>query len=176
MMKRWLVALVLVGGVRQAAAQDPRLATRLDPAVRSAVTDLVDSARARHLPSEPLIQKALEGASKGASGPRIVAAVRGLLDNLQTARGALGTESTDQELVAGAAALRAGATTSSLTELRQARGRRPLEVPLAVLADLVARGVTMDAAYRSVLDLARTNAADTDFLRLGRELDGGHRQ
>ena len=92
----------------QVAVQDPRL-ERLDPETRSLVVSVVDSARAAGLPSEPLIQRALEGVTKGAQGPRIVAAVRRLATDLGTARGALGSGATAPELEAGVAALRAGA-------------------------------------------------------------------
>ena len=72
------------------------------------------------------------------------------------ARSALGRESTEQEIVAGVAALRAGASPQAIRELRQARASRDVAVPLAVLADLVALGVQVETAYQSVLDLART--------------------
>ena len=49
-----------------------------------------DSARAAGLPHEPLILKALEGASKGADSARIVTAVRALGGRLQEAARALG--------------------------------------------------------------------------------------
>ena len=67
-----LAALLLV---TQVAVQDPRL-ERLDPDTRVAVAAVVDSAHGVGLPVEPIIQRALEGVTKGASGARIVAAVR----------------------------------------------------------------------------------------------------
>ncbi|MDQ3810146.1 MAG: hypothetical protein M3336_07640, partial [Chloroflexota bacterium] len=70
------LALMLALFVPQVQAQDARLAARLDPATRKAVEVIVDSARAAGLPTEPLIDKALEGASKRASGGRITAAVQ----------------------------------------------------------------------------------------------------
>jgi hypothetical protein len=159
-----LLALVLTPGVSE--AQDPRLTGRLDPATLNAVVAFIDSSRHDGLPSEPLVQKALEGASKGAPGVRIVAAVRNLADMMRTARSALGTQSSEQELVAGAAALRAGAAPDALGNLRRVRSSQGLAVPLAVLADLVALGVKVDVAYQSVLDLARSEATDEDFIRL----------
>jgi hypothetical protein len=152
-------------------AQDPRLAARLDPSTRDAVTRMIDSSRAAGLPAEPLVQKALEGASKGASGERIVAAVRLLATNMTSVRTALGADPTEQEIVAGVAALRAGASTQSIHALRVARNR-DVAVPLAVLADLVALGVEVDTAYQSVLDLARTEADDAAFTRLKQRYAG----
>src|SRR5439155_685078 len=68
-----------------AAAQDPRLG-RLDPGTRPLVAVAIDSARAAGLPTEPLVQRALEGATKGAPGPLIVSAVQRLAADLGRAR------------------------------------------------------------------------------------------
>ena len=154
-----------------AQAQDPRLASRLDPPTAGRVTALVDSARAERLPAEPLIQKALEGATMGAPGARIVRAVEMLRDNLRGARTALGTDATEPELVAGAASLRAGVPAASLHELRATRPGQPLAVPLAVLTDLIAGGMPMPTAEASVLALARDGGGDADFLALRRRLE-----
>lgn len=160
-----LAALLLVV---QVAAQDPRL-ERLDPQTRSLVVSVVDSARAVGLPTEPLVQRALEGAAKGAAGPRIVAAVRRLATDLGAARDALGARSTAPELEAGAAALRAGAAPDVLGRLREAR-RPPLTMALAVLADLVTSGVPVDSASAVVLALA-PNTRDADLIEFRRAVE-----
>lgn len=147
---------------------DPRL-DRLDGATRTAVATLVDSARAAALPTEPLIQRALEGATKRASGDVIVVAVRRLAADLARARDALGSTAAPAELTAGAAALRAGASPSILTELRRAR-RESLAVPLAVLADLVASGVPVDSAAAAVVALA-ARARDADLVEFRRAVE-----
>jgi len=165
-MRVLLVLTVLAAAVTRAEAQDQRLVGRLDGTTLHSVSAYLDSSRAQGIPQEPLVQKALEGASKGATGDRILAAVRNLGSTMRAARQALGTESTDREIIAGAAALRAGAAPDGLVNLRRARGTTNLEVPLAVLADLVGLGVQVEAAYQSVLDLARTRAPDADFIRL----------
>lgn len=160
-----IIALLLS---TQVAAQDPRL-ERLDPETRSAVVALVDSARDDGLPVEPLIQRALEGATKSAPGARIVAAVRRLTLDLGTARTALGTNATSPELEAGVAALRAGATPQVLTQLRTVR-RPPLTMALSVLADLVASGVPADSAAAAVLTLA-PKARDADLVEFRRAVE-----
>lgn len=170
-----LLAIGLLGAATVAAAQAPadsaeRLA-RLDPPTRAAVLAIVDTARLRGLPSEPLIEKALEGATKGATGPRIAQAVRTLSVHLMTARGALGAAATEPELVAGAAVLRSGVPPTRLEELRQSARRERLGVPLAVLSDLLARGVPVDTATRVIQGMVAANIADEAFLRLGREVD-----
>ena len=166
-------ALPLLGAMlvtARAATQqtDPRL-ERLDAATRPAVLALVDSARRDLLPTEPLVQRALEGATKRASGDLIVAAVRRLAVDLGHARQALGSTASPAELSAGAAALRAGASQTTLAELRHVRGE-PLIVPLAVLADLVASGVPVDSAAAAVLSLAR-RARDADLVEFRRAVE-----
>jgi hypothetical protein len=121
--------------------QDERLEKRLGPEVRAEVQRLVDSALAVGLPTEPLIDKALEGAAKRASGEQIAAAVRSLSARLGTTRNALGTTSSEAELVAGAQALRAGVPPEALSELRSSRSNQPLLTPLSVLSNLISRGV-----------------------------------
>ena len=53
------------------AAQDHRLTERLDAATAEGVQRVVDSAHAEGLPTEPLVQKALEGKTMGATSGRI---------------------------------------------------------------------------------------------------------
>src|SRR5205807_1637966 len=67
-----------------AVAQDPRLG-RLDATARPLVAGVIDSARAAGLPTEPLVQRALEGATKGAPGTLIASAVQRLAADLRRA-------------------------------------------------------------------------------------------
>lgn len=152
------------------AAQDARLAERLEPPVLAGVSRVVDSVRAVGLPTEPLVDKALEGASKRASGDRILTAVRGLAADLGAARAALGRRAGQSELIAGAAALRAGASRNDLSRLRSER-EGTLTVPLAVLANLMARGVPSDTASAVVISLAARGAPDAEFTELQREIE-----
>jgi hypothetical protein len=154
--------------ITQVAVQDPRL-ERLDPDTRSAVAAVVDLAHGIGLPVEPIIQRALEGATKGAPGARIVAAVRKLAADLGTARTALGTTSSEAELQAAVAALRAGATPQVIAHLRDVR-RPPLTMALSVLADLVASGVPADSAAAAVLALA-PKARDADLVEFRRAVE-----
>ena len=147
---------------------DPRLA-RLDTAARSLVAVAINSARAAGLPTEPLVQRALEGATKDAPGTLIVSAVQRLAADLGRARAALGASATSPELEAGAAALRAGAGPAVLAQLRRSR-RQTITVPLAVLTDLVASGVPVDSAAAAVLALA-ASARDADLIDFRRAVE-----
>ena len=146
-------------------AQDARLDARLDARTRDAVVAVIDSARADGIPGEPLVQKALEGASKRADGPRILTAVRMLARELGDARSALGSSSTAAEVIAGASALHAGIAPAALSRMRASRGRGSLTVALAVLSDLIARGVPGDTATTVISALSDAGAPDAELLR-----------
>ena len=160
---RLSLSLLLLAG--PLAAQDARLKSRLDPATLTAVELLLDSARAGGLPQEPLVQKALEGRSKNAPNERIVAAVHLLLGTLRESRLALGQQAAPEELVAGANALRAGATPAAVAGMRRQRGRE-ITIPLSVFADLVARGISAAAAAQAVNTLVDQGLSDGEFHKL----------
>lgn len=143
----------------QARPAAERLAARLDAETRTQVLAEVDAARLAGLPTEKLVDRALEGASKRAPGPRIVIGVRRLRAALAEARGALGASSTPIEVEAGASAIEANVGARVLAGLRRARPDGSLTVPLAVLTDLVAYGVPVDTAARTVLAVARARDA-----------------
>ena len=172
----WLLAAL---GAAPVGAQQPgapawlhaRLEGRLDARTRPAVERVIDSAFAAGVPAEPLVDKALEGASKQSPGDAIVRAVRKLASDLVAARQALGTASLVDELSAGAAALRAGVDAKSLERLRHDRPGQPLSVALGVLSDLIGRGVPVPAATESVLKLTRAGIVDEQLVAFRRDVE-----
>jgi hypothetical protein len=144
---------------------------RLDQQSRYVVEMLLDSARLAGLPTNPLESKALEGISKRASGRLIVMRVRETLRTLKEARVALGASATQDELAAGAGALRVGITQAELSQLARSRKDKQLTVPLVVLSDLVTRGVPRDTASTTIFQLWQRGAADDDFLGLWRGVE-----
>lgn len=148
------------------AAQDARLVARLPKATAARVAVLVDSARAEGLPTEPLILRALEGASKGAPEQRIVFALDGLRDALRGARGVLGPSAAPDDLAIAASALQAGVPKERVAELSQWRNGRSLTAPLGAYLDLVARGVPAERAWSQVSTLAQRRAPDRDYVGL----------
>ncbi len=168
-----LMAISLGLLARTVEGQDGRLIDRLPHGTAVAVQHLVDSASAGTLPTEPLIKKALEGQSKGADSTRIIGAVRALVANLASAREALGPAASEPDLIAGAAALRAGATQTSLGTLRSLRDRRPVSVALSVYADLLTSGIPADRAWNEVRALAERRVPDSEFLALRDRVAGG---
>lgn len=159
------VALVLVGAARS-EAQDARLSGRLDPATAAAVATVVESARAEGLPTEPLVQKALEGRSKGAPGEAIVDAVSALARDLATARAVFGTGVPDDVLVLAAAALDAGATPAHLERLRPHGEREAFAGGIAGLVYLLSRGVPAEQSLQLIDEMLAARLPATDFASL----------
>ena len=164
-----MISLLLLAAATIARAQEPRLAGRVPDPARAQVDAILAAARTRGLPIELLVDRALEGAAKGAPPATIVAAVGRLRDELIVVRGAFGETASAAELSAGASALRAGATAAALARLRAVRDGRPLTVAAAVMADLVAAGVPADTAVGAVLALA-SDADDADYLTFRRNV------
>ena len=94
--------------------------------------------------------------------------VRDLSARLADARDALGGYGTADELSAATAALRAGIAPTTLADLRRLRHNEQVTIPLAVAAELVARGVRPDSASQQVLRLAAAGARDVELAALPR--------
>ena len=172
---RHLLTLVaLLAALRPAGAQagDPRakLAARLDSGAVAAIWPVIDAAAQQGLPIDPLVQKALEGASKRAPSDRIVVAVRRLSSHLASARLALGAASTP-ELVAGASALQAGVRPEMLASLRSERPQASLAVPLGVLAELIARGGPADTGAMAVTALLDAKVTDAQLVAFRQDVE-----
>lgn len=165
-----IAALLLMGALPNTAlGQEPRLVGRLPDATKRQVDQILDAARVSGLPTEPLVDRALEGAAKGAPPALILTAVARLRDELKTARAAFGEAASAGEITAGASALRAGANANDLAQLRRLRTKRELTVAVGVLADLVTAGVPADTATRAVLALA-AEADDADYVTFRRSV------
>jgi hypothetical protein len=156
------VAITLVVA-RVSSAQDARLAARLDKPTLLAVNAIVDSARVSKLPTEPLVDKALEGAAKGSEGANIVSAVHQLSLRMGSAKRVLGPASTQDEIKAAASAIGVGVSDRDLARLRAAAGKHQVTLPLAVLTDLIDRSVPIETATNLVLQLARAGVKDPDL-------------
>jgi hypothetical protein len=174
-----MIVLALAAISERGAAQDPRLAAISDEGARSRISAVIERARAASLPVEPLVDKALEGVRKRAGDARIVDAVTSLEARLDSSRVALGSSSSDAELVAAAAALQAGVRPVVLTQLRRERSGRSLAIPLVVLSDLVTRGVPHDTASALILLVAHEGLGDETLLAIQRDVqrdvrDGAH--
>lgn len=160
-----LIVLIVACSARL-EAQDPRLRSRLDAITVRAVDQLTDSARRIGLPTEPLIQKALEGQTKGATGDRITAAVAALLGDLARARRGLGSGASAEELQAGVLWLRSGGSEGHLAQVHRSAGGRGVAVPVAVAAELLGKGWPPDEATDALGRLFSARLSDAGFLSL----------
>lgn len=158
-----LASLFAAGFATRAAAQDSRLAARLDKPTYAAVNAMVDSARRSKLPTAPLVDKALEGAAKGFDGVKITAAVHQTMIRMASAKRVLGSNASADEIKAAAGALDAGVSERDLARLRNLSGKRQITMPLTVLTDLIGRQVPIPTATDVVLQLARSGVKDGDL-------------
>ena len=150
------VALVLVLIAAPLAAQNgggaaSRLAGRVPPAALPAIDSLIAAAVAESLPSEPLVQKALEGSAKGVPTDRLVNGVRRSLLQLREARIIVGRAMPDQpapaaHVAAVSAALARGLGPAIVERLLTVAPNEPPGPVLHAAADLVAHRFNPDSA------------------------------
>lgn len=138
-----------------------------DADARTAIRGLIADAAARGLPTAPLVTKVREGIAKKATPDRIRSATALLVDRLGTAAGAIAPTRSSEELAAAADALQVGIPVSTLREMRQLWPAKPLTVPLGVLSEMVASGVSKPIATRRVRDLLVKGANTAQFASLG---------
>jgi hypothetical protein len=162
------VALFLAVTTHAADAQDatPYDAITDEPA-RAAVRTIIADAAARGLPTAPLVTKVREGLAKQAAPERIRMATALLRDRLAMAAEAMTPSRAADELTAAADALQAGIPAATLRDMRRIWPSKPLTVPLGVLAEMVANGVSRPVATRRVRELLLKGATLTQFAALG---------
>lgn len=149
----------------QPAAGQPPIQQQLDVSRFDSLTALslrtiLEIATENNLPTAPLINRAYEGAARRVGGTKILQVVREHMAALSSAREALGTSSTIDELDAGARALRSGIDPRSLAAVRDTRKVGSAALPLTVLTDIVQRGVPAITARDAVTTIARMPTSD----------------
>jgi len=148
---RLTLAFVLVAFPLAAQGARARLEGRVPAAALPGIDSLVAQAVAESLPSEPLVQKALEGGAKGVPPDRLVAGVRRGLVQLRDARAILARATPmraagDGDVAAVAAGLARGLPEPLVERMLAAM---PGEAPGPVVhaaADLVAHHFPPDSA------------------------------
>lgn len=176
-----LLALALGAACpRGLAAQDvaARLDGRVPTDVARAVQAIAEGARARGLPVEPLIQKAIEGSAKGVPPERVIEAVRVLAGRLDEAQGAVreaGIATPGPEVVEGGAyALTAGLTASQVRDLvRVSRPSYDPALTLHVAATLTALGVPPEQSLQVMERRIQARQDANELLDLPNEVEVG---
>jgi len=170
MMVRLALALGLAAGPLTAQNGNPRLAGRVPPAALPAIDSIIATALAESLPTEPLVQKALEGSAKNVPADRLVNGVGRGLPQLRAARviGARavpGQSPPEGHVAAVSAALARGLPAPIVERLLTVAPNEPPGPALHAAADLIAHRFDPDSAADLLVD------AHNKGLRAGRLLD-----
>jgi hypothetical protein len=168
-MKGLLIALSLAQTLTAQSVRS-RLEGRVPGSSVAPVDSLVQVANREGLPTEPLIQKAIEGGAKGVPADRIVDAVRLNLEQLRQAQAVLRTAgdappTTRAEVTIVAAALKRGLTVPVVKRMVAALPGERRSLALHAVADLALYGFDQDSAADLILTAFRAG------LRGGRLLD-----
>src|SRR3989442_9931800 len=145
----WMQVLTLallatpVGLVAQSGSDVTRLSGRVPAAALPAIDSIIAAAVAESLPTEPLVQKALEGSAKNIPADRLVNGVRRGLLQLRQARAVLtqampGQSPPEGHIAAVAAALAPGLSGPLLQRLPPVAPTEPPGPALHSVADLIA--------------------------------------
>jgi len=152
-MKRLIIAFgftVACAAAASAQAGLERARSALPADAARSFEQTVASARARGLPTEPLVDKALEGIAKHAPPNAIVEAVRKRLELLVRADAALRPSGlTTADVVTAVADVMQRGVSDDVVK-RAIGGKRegePIDLALHTLADLLERGVPVDVAF-----------------------------
>ena len=164
-----LIAAASIAGAQQAAPAVS--ASALDSASAVQVARIVDDARAAGLPTERIVAKVKLGLLIHTSTPRIVAAARAVADRLELARAALAPTPSPADIEAGEDALSVGIHVDALKTLRAVNPTQSIAVPLGVLEQLVASGVSTKRATDMVTQLIRRGATNVQLVALGNDVD-----
>lgn len=171
-----LMAALLCGAPAlnaQTPANDPsaRLTQVLPAKVADQVLAVIARARSHDLPAQALANRALKFAAKGVDPNDIATAVseqerrmEQVHSALQTARG---TKPSDDEVDAGAEAMRKGVSGAGVSALaKSAPSGRSLAVPLYVIGSLIDRGLPSTTALQRVEDRLTAHASDGDLQQM----------
>lgn len=132
---------------------------------------IIETVKAANLPTDPLVAKASLAVRFRKSSAQTIAAVQSVAEHLQDARDALGATSMTADITAGADALSTkGVTKDMLQRIRTERPGRSIAVPIGVMAQLVASGVSPKDALDVVARLVRANASNAQLVSLGNDV------
>ena len=167
---RLALALGLAAAPLTAQNGNPRLAGRVPAAALPAIDSIIATAVAESLPTEPLVQKALEGSAKNVPADRLVSGVRrGLLQlraaRVIVARAVPGQSPPEGHVAAVSAALARGLPAPIVERLLTVAPNEPPGPALHAAADLIAHRFDPDSAADLLVD------AHNKGLRAGRLLD-----
>jgi hypothetical protein len=153
------------------AVSDVRIETRVDARVRSSVAAIADSLQREGVTAELMIQSALEGTLKNADPQRILTVARKWATDLRRSRHLLGPNAKDDEVSAGAQAIRAGVDERHLTRIRESRKEQRFASALSMMPYIIGKGVPADTAANVLINVALASATDADIKTLQDEIE-----
>lgn len=169
--------LISMSASAQTPAKDPsaRLREVLPADVAERVLATIADARSHELPAAALENRALKFAAKGVAPADIERSVKAQAERMARAKNALesarGSKPADDEVEAGAEAMRRGVDGAKVSELaKSAPSGRSLAVPLYVIGSLMDRGLPSDAALQRVHDRLVAKATDAELEKMPKEL------
>ena len=166
---------LLVGLTAPLAAQggggrgSDRLTGHVPSVTLPALDSIVEDAARAGLPTEPLIQKALEGGAKGVAPDRLVAAVGASAAQLRSASALLQSagearRNDPAEVTAVAAALSRGVSADGVARLTEVLPGEPTGPALHAVADLVGHGFAEDSSVDLMMAAVQTGLRGLRFL------------
>ena len=153
------------------AASDDRIEQRVDARIRADVASIADSLEREGIPQEPLVDYALEGTQKGGSPQVILTGVRKWARDLRRSRQLLGPNAKEDEVSAGAQAIRAGVDERHLTRIRESRKEQRFASALSTTAYIIRKGVPADTAATVLINVALASASDAEIKTLQDEIE-----
>jgi hypothetical protein len=150
---------------RGATAYDRARASLTGPH-QTAFTDIVARTRARGLPTEPLVDKVLEGKAKRVPPDKIIQVVRQRVDQLARAQGVVRSR-TPVDIIAVADALQRGVSEGTIRRIHaEAGAREPVALAVHTLADLLDSGVSSDVALNMIAGWRSRGGAPSELREL----------
>ena len=154
------------------AATDKRVEERVDKRIRAQVAAIVDSLEKEGLPPEEVVDYALEGTQKGGAPQVIMNGVRKWARDLRRARQLLGPNASEDEVNAGAKAIRSGVDEAKLERFRHEKGsQQRYATAMSTMTYLITKGVPKDTAANVLINVALASASDADIKTLADEIE-----
>lgn len=171
MRRAFILIATCTVATRSAAAQDSATIAGLDGEAAAQVGRIVEAARSRGLPVDPILSKVRFALVVHAAPARIVATAQAVATRLETARAVVAPHGAPGDIAAGEEALSFDVPKDVLRKVVQASPNRSVAVPIGVLTQLVVSGVPPNKAGDIVTQLIRRGASAAQLVALGNDVN-----
>lgn len=173
-MRRALRAAMLAAAIltaRRAVAQDSAAVAGLDQQTSGQVARILESARSRGLPIDPILSKVRFAVVVHAPPSKIVATAQAVATRLEAARAIVAPHGAPGDIAAGEEALSFDVPRDVLRKVVQASPNHSVAVPIGVLTQLVVSGVPAGKAGEIVTELIKRGASAAQLVALGNDVN-----